>query len=87
MESAAVSSHTKKTTDKTAPLHPPTLTSWLTHARHRLQNKKVGNAHSKLLAYSSFACIQTMQNSKIHFFANSYSTKKTENGTILCLAF
>jgi len=28
---------------------------------------KTGNARQKLLAYPSFACIQTMQNSKIHF--------------------
>ncbi|MBE6665008.1 MAG: hypothetical protein E7603_02130 [Ruminococcaceae bacterium] len=32
-----------------------------------LENKKVGNARSKLLAYPSFAYIQTMQNGKIHF--------------------
>jgi len=35
--------------------------------RNFLWNKKAGNARWKLLAYPSFACIQTMQNGKIHF--------------------
>ncbi len=32
-----------------------------------LYNTKVGNAHSKWLAYPGFACIQTMQNGKADF--------------------
>ena len=28
-------------------------------------DKKVGNAHSKLLAYRSFSCVQTMQNGEV----------------------
>jgi len=30
-----------------------------------LWNKKAGNAHSKLLAYRSYSCIQTMQNGEV----------------------
>ena len=30
-------------------------------------NKKVGNAHRKLLACPSLSCVQTMQNGKIEF--------------------
>jgi len=30
-------------------------------------DKKVGNAHSKLLAYRSYSCIQTTQNGEVDF--------------------
>ena len=32
-----------------------------------LRYKKVGNAHSKLLAYRSYSCIQTTQNGEVDF--------------------
>jgi hypothetical protein len=35
--------------------------------------KKVGNAHPKLLAYPSFAHIQTMAKRQVLFYAISYS--------------
>jgi hypothetical protein len=35
--------------------------------RNFLCDKKSGNARRKLLAYPSFACVQTMQNGKVDF--------------------